>query len=128
MTEPERMNLNDALAGKHGDEVREKAEAAVDAVAAQIGRMVEDGTIVGAATEKFAKGGIVSPNATFMVGNGDRERVVPHSVDFHPKVVVEGPDGALHGKGSVIASAHAAAWRPQDCSPNLRRVMFGDKR
>lgn len=130
MTKPVEMILSDALAGKHGPDVQEKAEQAVKAAVDQIGRMVGHGTIVGAAAKAFKanKGGIVSPSATFMVGNGDREHIVPHSVGFKPVgVVVEGPDGALHGKGNVIASADAAAWRPQDCAPALRRAMFGDK-
>lgn len=39
-------------------------------------------------------------------------------------IVIEGPDGALHGNGNIVASAHATAWRPQDCAPRLRAIMF----
>lgn len=110
MTDPEKMLLNDALAGKHGPEIKGKAEQAVDAAVAQIARMVGTGEIAGDAAKKFASGGLVSPNATFMVGNGDREHYMPVSIGFDPKAVVD-----------------ASAWRPQDCAPILRRYMFRDK-
>lgn len=129
MTEPRDMRLDDALSGKYGPDVQQKAEQAVKAAVDQIGRMFAGGTIVGDEAKKFAKGGIISPNATFSMGPASSgEAILPHSVGFRPVVVVEGPDGALHGKGNVIASAHASQWRPQDCAPALRRVMFGDKR
>ncbi len=40
-------------------------------------------------------------------------------------VVVEGPDGQLHGHGNIIASAHADKWRPQDVTPRMRQIIWG---
>ncbi|CAN5579636.1 hypothetical protein BH10PSE14_BH10PSE14_06990 [soil metagenome] len=42
-------------------------------------------------------------------------------------IVTEGPDGRLHGNGSIIVSADASAWRPQDCAPILRRQLFRER-
>lgn len=38
-------------------------------------------------------------------------------------VVIEDPDGVLHGNGDVIASADAAAWRLKDLPPRTRAMI-----
>jgi hypothetical protein len=45
----------------------------------------------------------------------------------HSGVIVQGPDGSLHGNGSVIAAADAYTVRPQDCAPRMRQIIFGDR-
>ena len=110
MSDQAKVGLEDALSGKHGPEIKGLAEQAVDAAPLRL-VLVERGEIAGGAAKKFASGGLVSPNATFMVGNGDREHLVPVSIGFDPKAVVD-----------------ASAWRPQDCAPILRGHMFRDKR
>lgn len=79
MTEAE--FLKDALAGKLGPEVQNKAEEAVKAAVDQLARMV--GGVVGGAfkgkaagARKFASGGVVKSGGPFMVGNGDREHIM----------------------------------------------------
>lgn len=41
------------------------------------------------------------------------------------KIVIEDPDGNLHGQGPVVASADANRVRPEDCTPRLREILFG---
>lgn len=41
------------------------------------------------------------------------------------RVVVEAPDGSLHGSGNIIAAADAYRLRPQDCAPRMRGIIFG---
>lgn len=38
-------------------------------------------------------------------------------------VIIEAPDGVLHGNGDVIASADAAAWRPEGLPPRMRKAL-----
>lgn len=40
-------------------------------------------------------------------------------------VVIEDPDGNLHGEGNVVASAHASKVRIQDCTPRQQEILFG---
>lgn len=81
------MILEDALAGKHGDEMREAAEQAVGAVADQLVRMIGDGTLIGD-PEKFANGGFIKPGTTFSIDAGN-EFILPkhYSVGFHAELL-----------------------------------------
>lgn len=45
----------------------------------------------------------------------------------HSGVIVQAPDGSLHGNGTIIAAADAYRVRPQDCAPRMRQIIFGNK-
>lgn len=42
-----------------------------------------------------------------------------------PIIVIEGPDGRLHGNGNIVVSADASQWRPQDMTPRMRQIISG---
>lgn len=59
-----------------------------------------------------------------MSGETDTRKIACGKVG---SVVIEGPDGALRGRGDIIASAAAYRVRPQDCAPRMRRILFGKR-
>lgn len=42
-------------------------------------------------------------------------------------IVIQAPDGSLHGDGNIIAAADAYRVRPQDCAPRMRQIIFGER-
>lgn len=100
--------MEEALAGMHGDKARERAERAIRDAVEQIADMfgAGGGQMISGKSELFASGGVFG-------GSG---------------VVVEAPDGSLHGSGPVIASAHAYQVRPQDLAPIARSYVFKARR
>lgn len=42
-------------------------------------------------------------------------------------IVIEAPDGQLHGTGVVVASADAYRIRPKDVAPKLRALLFSQR-
>lgn len=99
--------LSDALAGKHGPRAQATAEVAVKKAVGKIADML-GGAIGGTFAErpkvaqKFASGGVVKRGGPFIMGNDDREHVMP-----------------LPAGGIVV---NGQAWRPVDM-PEPERVV-----
>jgi hypothetical protein len=71
------IQFEDALAGQHGEEMKQVAEKAISDAVSQMGKMFTGGVIAGGTTGKFASGGPVSAG-NYRIGDGVREAHIPN--------------------------------------------------
>lgn len=79
------MDIEDALAGKHGPEAQEKAEGAVRAAVSQLADMFKGEIRRGALSQGFASGGVIK------AGCFGRAYAGPRFADAGPEMVIRRP-------------------------------------